>query len=174
MPAFKSKGSYIVFSFPFRRGKAPLAEFDSLAAAKGFAQSLSSHKLRWKKEEAKYQDRPWTTSYYSDDYYIGVNTGEDPAQLDREIKKIVENERIADFDVRVGGLEYRVIIRPDSHRGGYGAALVSNGVGIIMDENGISPSDALTRLARSLEVGDGTDRKIADEIYKHSSRLSPR
>jgi len=76
---------------------------------------------------------------------------------------------VADFSVRLGGLSYRVTVSPDQYRGGYRALLISEGVGIILDENGSSPSDALTRLARSLRnSGDTVDSKIAEEIARHA------
>lgn len=70
-PVSKGRGTYLVFSFPFRRNKEPLAEFPTLTAAKSFAEQQSSHRLRWKKEEARYEGNDhFKTTYYSDDYYI--------------------------------------------------------------------------------------------------------
>lgn len=75
---------------------------------------------------------------------------------------------VSDFAFSLGGLRYRVIVAPDRHRKGYSAKLVSDGIGTIMEPNGNSPSDALTRLARELGAGDATDRKIAKEIVRHA------
>lgn len=78
MSKFKSKGSYLVYSFApgwqLRRSrKEPLAEFSTLAAAKAFAEAASPHRLRWKKEEALYEgDLSFRTTYYSDDFFIEV------------------------------------------------------------------------------------------------------
>jgi len=102
------------------------------------------------------------------------------AQLDREIQAAlgdptswgradsVPTATVSDFTVRVGSLGYRVTTSRDSDRGGWRARLIAEGVGMVMDENGSSPSDALTRLARSLDGGDGTDRKVAREIAKRA------
>jgi hypothetical protein len=75
---------------------------------------------------------------------------------------------VSDFGFMIGGLHYRVTVVPDHHRKGYSAKLVSEGIGTIMEPNGSSPSDALTRLARELAAGDATDRKIAKEIARHA------
>ena len=76
---------------------------------------------------------------------------------------------VSDFGFTVGrGLRYRVIVKPDAPRGGYSAKLVAEGLGAVMEPNGTSPSDALTRLARELWAGDVTDRKIAKEIARHA------
>jgi hypothetical protein len=75
---------------------------------------------------------------------------------------------VSDFGVTIGGLHYRVNVEPDRQRGGYTARLRSEGIGTIMEPNGTSPSDALTRLARELMAGDATDRKIAKEIARHA------
>ena len=76
---------------------------------------------------------------------------------------------VSDFGFTIGkGLRYRVTVGPDRHRGGYSAKLVADGLGVIMEPNGTSPSDALTRLARELWASDATDRKIAKEIVKHA------
>jgi hypothetical protein len=76
---------------------------------------------------------------------------------------------VTDFGFTIGGgLRYRVIVRRDLQRGGYSAKLSSDGIGMIMEPNGTSPSDALTRLARELWGGDSTDRKIAKEIVRHA------
>jgi hypothetical protein len=76
---------------------------------------------------------------------------------------------VSDFGFTVGkGLRYRVTVKPDDRRGGYSAKLVAGDLGTIMEPNGTSPSDALTRLARELWAGDATDRKIAKEIVKYA------
>lgn len=75
---------------------------------------------------------------------------------------------VADFGVTIGGLRYRVTVEPDRLRGGYAARLRSEGIGTIMEPNGTSPSDALTRLARDLMAGDASDRKIAKEVVRHA------
>lgn len=107
-------------------------------------------------------------------------TRKTPAQLDAEIQTALGDPKswgrsdtvpagtVSDFTVRVGRLGYRVTVGRDSDRGGYRARLIAEGVGMVMDENGTSPSDALTRLARSLDGGDDTDRKIAREIVKRA------
>lgn len=107
--------------------------------------------------------------------------GKSRVQLKREIRDAVSSDprdwgksshsttgAIADFSVRVGGLGYRATVYPDAHRGGYVARLISEGAGVVMEPNGTSPSDALTRLARDLWAGDATDRKIAREIARHA------
>lgn len=95
-----------------------------------------------------------------------------PGQLDREIKAALAAPAaptVSDFTVRVGNLGYRVSTGIDFDRGGYRARLIAEGIGTVMDENGASPSDALTRLARGLhDNGDATDRKIAQEIARHA------
>lgn len=76
---------------------------------------------------------------------------------------------VADFGFTIGrGLRYRVVVKLDPQRGGYSAKLIADGLGTIMEPNGTSPSDALTRLARDLWSGDATDRKIAKEIVRHA------
>ena len=76
---------------------------------------------------------------------------------------------IFDIGFTVGrGLRYRVTINPDRHRGGWSAKLVADGIGTIMEPNGKSPSDALTRMARELWSGNATDRNIARKIAKHA------
>lgn len=78
-------------------------------------------------------------------------------------------EAVADFSFTIGrGLRYRVTVRRDSQRGGYSARLIADGVGVLMEPNGTSPSDSLTRLARELWGGDGTDHKIAREIVQRA------
>lgn len=104
-----------------------------------------------------------------------------PAQLDREIQTALSDKTtwsradsvptgtVSDFSVRVGSLGYRVTTGRDFDRGGYRARLIAEGIGMTMDENGSSPSDALTRLARSLhDSGDATDKKLAQEIARHA------
>ena len=75
---------------------------------------------------------------------------------------------VSHFGFSIGGLRYAVDVAADLHRGGYSARLRSEGIGTIMEPNGTSPSDALTRLARELSAGDATDRKIAKEIARHA------
>lgn len=76
---------------------------------------------------------------------------------------------VSHFGFSVGrGLRYQVDVAPDPHRKGYSARLISEGVGTIMEPNGTSPSDALTRLARELWAGDATDKKIAHEITRRA------
>ena len=78
-------------------------------------------------------------------------------------------DAVSDFGFSISpGLRYRVIVRRDTSRGGWSAKLSSEGVGTIMEPNGASPSDALTRLAKELSAGDATDRKIAREIARHA------
>lgn len=75
---------------------------------------------------------------------------------------------VSSFGITLGGLHYAVDVAQDPHRGGYSARLRSDGIGTIMEPNGKTPSDALTRLARELWAGDATDKKIAKEIVKHA------
>jgi hypothetical protein len=103
-----------------------------------------------------------------------------PAQLDREIQEALGDPKtwgrtdaiptatVSDFSVRIGGLGYRVTTSKDFDRGGWRSRLIAEGIGMIMDENGASPSDALTRLVRSLDSGDATDRKLAHEIARRA------
>jgi hypothetical protein len=78
-------------------------------------------------------------------------------------------DAVSDFGFSLSpGLRYRVIVRRDLNRGGWSARLISEGIGTIMEPNGTSPADALTRLAKELSAGDATDRKIAREIVKHA------
>jgi hypothetical protein len=73
---------------------------------------------------------------------------------------------VAGFDIKIGGLHYRVKVEPDRSRGGYAAKLISVGVGVIMEPAGKTAEDALTQLAKELRAGDATDRKIAKEIVR--------
>jgi len=74
---------------------------------------------------------------------------------------------VFDFRFTVGrGLHYRVTILPDRERGGWSAKLTAEGIGTLMEPNGKSPSDALTRLARELWAGDARDRTVARKIAK--------
>lgn len=110
-------------------------------------------------------------------------TKKSPAQLDREIKERLglgdrltwgtarnaPTGTVSDFTLTVGsGLHYRVTVAPDFDRGGYSARLVAAGAGVVMNPNGTSPSDALTRLARELWAGDATDQQIAKQIKAHA------
>ena len=82
-----------------------------------------------------------------------------------------ENPRtgaVSSYGFAIGGLHYAVDVARDLHRGGYSARLRSEGIGTIMEPNGTSPSDALTRLARELWTGDATDKKIAKEIARRA------
>lgn len=77
------------------------------------------------------------------------------------------SSNVFDFRFTVGrGLGYRVTILPDRDRGGWSAKLVADGIGTLMEPNGKSPSDALTRLARELWAGDTRDRTMARKIAK--------
>lgn len=76
---------------------------------------------------------------------------------------------VSHFGFTIGkGLRYTVDVAPDRHRGGYSARLRSEGIGTLMEPNGSSPSDALTRLAKELWTGDATDKKVAKEIARHA------
>lgn len=75
---------------------------------------------------------------------------------------------VSSFGFSIGGLHYYVDVARDLQRGGYSARLRSEGIGTIMEPNGSSPSDALTRLARELSASNATDKKIAKEIARHA------
>lgn len=77
-------------------------------------------------------------------------------------------DTVTRIGIAIGGLHYTVDVASDLQRGGYSARLISEGIGTIMEPNGTSPSDALTRLARELWAGDATDKKIAKEIVKYA------
>jgi hypothetical protein len=75
---------------------------------------------------------------------------------------------VSSFGFNIGGLHYAVDVARDFHRGGYSARLRGEEVGTLMEPNGTSPSDALTRLARELWAGDAVDKKIAKEITRYA------
>lgn len=83
-------------------------------------------------------------------------------------RNIARTGAVSSFGFAIGGLRYHVDVARDLDRGGYSAKLRSEGIGTIMEPNGTSPSDALTRLAQELHAGDATDRKIAKEIVRHA------
>ena len=73
---------------------------------------------------------------------------------------------IFDFAVTYKGGWYRVRVAPDRHRGGYSAKLTSDGIGTIMEPNGTTPQDAMTRLIR--ELAQFGDRPLAKEIARRA------
>ena len=73
---------------------------------------------------------------------------------------------ISNFGVNVKGRTYTVTVASDPQRGGYSAKLKATGLGVIMEPNGTSPSDALTRLVRELQ--DFGDKPLAKEIAKYA------
>lgn len=73
---------------------------------------------------------------------------------------------VSNFGVNLGGRQYRVSVVADRHRGGYSARLNAVGIGVTMEPNGKSPSDALTRLVH--ELRDFGDRALAKEIAKYA------